>query len=838
MKYKNLIVLMLVFSLLFSINAVSAEETNLTCENYAEHNILDQADNVVDDDLLSDDSFNREVSSEDEYIIYVGQNITEDGGNGSYENPFSSLNLACANVSGGKNKVTLNIFEGTYLLDSHLKFNTSNLKIQGIGKAVIKSIEMDEDWIDWNTIYSNPIVTAISLTGPLVNFTYSNLIFNESGWNSFNDPETTCFYPFYQYESEVDIGIFNNCTFTEYDYWSYMFHNPKNIKFSQCKFCAIEQLVSSLDNVQFEYCTLLFENICMQIGANNLLDSVWFGQNKVRYNMIPITRYAVFSVCENYIGDDTYEIVGKLMWNDSTTDGIGNLGDMVVKLSSTTGNIPETAILKNGTFKVIYTTPFTEHKITAKLDDEIITISKNNIMLNPSSSYYGEDAKIEGNFSQIINGTAKIVVYNDKYSKTFNLTVNSSSFAYVIPDILKEGIYKVNVTLNGLNVYGFNFTNLTVSKFSDYVFETIIPSGVVVGESATIIIELPDDVNGTVTIKFGNEIIVLPANTTMNVIVSNLNATTCPLNISYSGSDKYAYREKIDNINVEPAESLLNIEDNEFIYSQNIVIPFTTINATGISVRVLKNGVEIAKTTSNKSKLLINKLDVGKYILEVTTIVNSNYKNTSKNINLTINKASSAINVKSELICFANDYYAGERGVMFYAILHDNNNNPIINKNVQITINGITYNMNTDNNGKAGIQINLASAKTYTCKITFAGDNNHIASNTTYSKIILKKKTTSIKAKNQIFKAKIKNKKITVNLKTIKNQYDGKNYLKTGKKITLTIKGKKYTAKINKKGKATFKIKLNKKGQYTAKIQFKGDKTYKESNKTIKIKIK
>ena len=75
-------------------------------------------------------------------------------------------------------------------------------------------------------------------------------------------------------------------------------------------------------------------------------------------------------------------------------------------------------------------------------------------------------------------------------------------------------------------------------------------------------------------------------------------------------------------------------------------------------------------------------------------------------------------------------------------------------------------------------------------------------------------------------------------LKTIKNKYNGKTYLKAGKKLTLKVKGKTYTAKINKKGVATFKIKITKKGKYTAKIKFAGDKTYKASSKSIKIKIK
>lgn len=55
-------------------------------------------------------------------------------------------------------------------------------------------------------------------------------------------------------------------------------------------------------------------------------------------------------------------------------------------------------------------------------------------------------------------------------------------------------------------------------------------------------------------------------------------------------------------------------------------------------------------------------------------------------------------------------------------------------------------------------------------------------------------------------------------------------------KVTLKVKGKKYSAKTNNKGKATFKItKLTKKGKYTATLKFKGSKYY--TAKTVKPKI-
>lgn len=186
----------------------------------------------------------------------------------------------------------------------------------------------------------------------------------------------------------------------------------------------------------------------------------------------------------------------------------------------------------------------------------------------------------------------------------------------------------------------------------------------------------------------------------------------------------------------------------------------------------------------------------------------------------------------------ANDYNAGERGGMFYAILKDSEGNVLANKTVQIAVNGPIYNVTTDDQGRAGLQVNLANANTYTYALSFQGDDEYNSAPIASSKLTVTKKKTTISASNKVFKAKTKTKKISVTLKTVKNKYDKKTYLKSGKKVTLKVNGKTYTAKINKKGVAKFTIKITKKGKCAAKIKFAGDKTYKASSKTIKIRIK
>jgi len=186
----------------------------------------------------------------------------------------------------------------------------------------------------------------------------------------------------------------------------------------------------------------------------------------------------------------------------------------------------------------------------------------------------------------------------------------------------------------------------------------------------------------------------------------------------------------------------------------------------------------------------------------------------------------------------ATDYYAGERGGNFSAILQDANGKPLAGKNVQIAVNGPVYNVTTTASGEATIPINLMVANIYTYALTFSGDDQYNPAPIASSKLTVVAKTTTITAKDISFKAKVKTKTVSVKFTTIKNPYDGKVYMKEGKVLKLKVNGKTYTAKVS-KGVAKFKItKLNKKGKYTAKITFAGDKTYAASKKSIKIKVK
>lgn len=161
--------------------------------------------------------------------------------------------------------------------------------------------------------------------------------------------------------------------------------------------------------------------------------------------------------------------------------------------------------------------------------------------------------------------------------------------------------------------------------------------------------------------------------------------------------------------------------------------------------------------------------------------------------------------------------------------LSDENGNKLANKTVSISLNGKTYNEQTDSNGKITLALANLAPKTYTAELKYAGEDGLKASNAKVS-VVVKKATPKLTAAKKTFKAKTKTKKYTITLKTNKNAA-----IKNAK-VTIKVKGKTYKATTNSKGKATFKItKLTKKGKYTAVVKFAGNSYY--TAKTVKPKI-
>lgn len=198
--------------------------------------------------------------------------------------------------------------------------------------------------------------------------------------------------------------------------------------------------------------------------------------------------------------------------------------------------------------------------------------------------------------------------------------------------------------------------------------------------------------------------------------------------------------------------------------------------------------------------------------------------------------------IKNTTISVSNPYKlvtvdsaAGENGKYLTFYLRDSDGNVLPYKTIGITFNGVNYNVTSSFDGKVNLPFKFSKSGTYNLKILFLGDDDYNKTTKTV-KITVSKKSMKIvpKKTSYIFKKSSKTKYVKATLKT------SNKYLKIGKKVTLTINGKKFSAKAGKNGAIVYNIaSIKKTGTFKVKIKFAGDSIYSSAtSNTIKIKIK
>ena len=172
----------------------------------------------------------------------------------------------------------------------------------------------------------------------------------------------------------------------------------------------------------------------------------------------------------------------------------------------------------------------------------------------------------------------------------------------------------------------------------------------------------------------------------------------------------------------------------------------------------------------------------------------------------------------------------GRTGEYFIWRLVDEDDKPIANAPMQIGFNGVVYDNVTDENGYAGLQINLGYKGVYTFAICFLGDDCYNAS-FVIAKVTVNQQSPKLTASNKTYKSTNKNKVLTAKLT------DAKGNLIKGKTIKFKVNGKTYSAKTDAKGVASVKVSLSAKKTYKYTVSFSGNSAYKATSSSGKLVI-
>jgi hypothetical protein len=475
---------------------------------------------------------------------------------------------------------------------------------------------------------------------------------------------------------------------------------------------------------------------------------------------------------------------------------------------------------------------------------------KVNAPASNSTLYIVRDGRVESFIKLDVDGNVINVevpsdatgdVVLDINGTKYYVPVDGGKSNFTLPSSLLPGVYNLTATYMGDDKY---ISNKNTTLFSipdkediDYMKINKVNNDIVVTLPSNASGYVVVDIDGTkyhVPLKNGVAELNIPHN------LPNGNYTITAV---YSGDGHYANATNSTLIEIngtdEKIVTIINFERVE----NNLTVIGNLKDAEG---NLLRN-MNLTYQLNDGNKEIIKTDGDGIFKLQAIShsTIKVEFEGTNKfkyaNATLSLDKFLDIRNISSIIsdmyTTYAVDFDLGERGNYFKFRLVDDKGKALANKPVQIGFCGVVYNRVTDSEGYAQLQINLNTPFIFTFAIAFLGDDDYNAS-FVVQQIVVNKKPTVLSANNEVFKASEKSKKFKVTLKSsVGSSIDGTPYIGMGKKVTLNVDGKTYTAKTNAKNQAIFKLSLTKKGTYTATIKFDGDVRYESSKTTAKIKI-
>ena len=455
--------------------------------------------------------------------------------------------------------------------------------------------------------------------------------------------------------------------------------------------------------------------------------------------------------------------------------------------------------------------------VSSPISEGIVVESSNNVTFD-NNTVNVQYTDVVGNYDTI---------YSVDFKNSNNAVISNN-------DIISNGnTYIYGIIITGDN---FNINSNDINTTSNYYSNGI-------------------DIEGPATGVVKDNGISVKSPTSAYGIYSGMNGAN--VSATYVGNDIVGDAYNVFGFSLGDVES--NVTDNNVVLAGNYT--------TGIAYRgfnlVVDNNVISAKGSNVGNKSIWEGFGVQnigiKVVKGVSTITNNNIQTTGDSaINLTNNDATVKDNYLASakgvgdnaivevanatitsnapeykiILASPRVYTEYADGVLYVVMAYDENGNPVSNITLFSTVNNVTYNATTDDEGYAAFVVDL-NAGYYVAVTSFAG-NEEYGPKDVSTPITVDASASAIKASSSV----------TVLLTTVKSGYNFKLTLVdmkgnglANKKVSITFNGKTKTYTTNSLGVISYKLSATKTGSYKLTMKFAGDNNYVASFATSTIKL-
>ena len=334
---------------------------------------------------------------------------------------------------------------------------------------------------------------------------------------------------------------------------------------------------------------------------------------------------------------------------------------------------------------------------------------------------YGDTFRITAKLDD--NATGNVTFVIGEVSKTVNVDDGN---AVLELDDLNAGNYKLTATYNG-NIYYISSENSTGFKVSKANSTIRIESNAGLGENILIYAYLSPKATGVVSFsmpgyytsrdKAIDEAIAL-------WYISPLDTGTYTVKARYKGDDNYLPSDTTYVINLTQKKAKLQVEIRDATVSERVIINVRLTagseNLTDKVVVKLNSRQYSISVRNGKASLVIGRLPVGTYDYEAVYEGSENYTH-EKTAGSFIVAEMLDVNLITSNV---TKYYNGNQKLEI--TLKDASGNPLDSQIITVRLNGKDYQLTTDSEGKAYLNLDFKPGN-YTAQVIYGGSEKYIS---------------------------------------------------------------------------------------------------------------